>query len=61
MSIRGATGAAGTTPVKGTDYFTEADKAEMVSDTKTAMPKLTLTGVDADGVSYSWTIYGVAQ
>lgn len=27
----GATGAAGYTPVKGTDYFTEADKAEIVS------------------------------
>lgn len=34
VSIRGATGAAGTTPVKGTDYYTEADKAEMVSDTE---------------------------
>jgi len=34
VSIRGATGAAGangTTPVKGTDYFTESDKAEIVA------------------------------
>ena len=32
VSIRGATGAAGTTPVKGTDYFTEAEKAAMVQE-----------------------------
>lgn len=31
-SIRGATGAAGTTPVKGTDYWTEADRQDMVID-----------------------------
>ena len=29
QSIRGATGAEGTTPVRGTDYWTEADKAEI--------------------------------
>lgn len=43
ISIRGATGADGTTPVKGTDYFTEADKAEMVEDVKNSIPK-PLTG-----------------
>ena len=35
ISVRGATGAdgdAGYTPVKGTDYWTDADKAEMVED-----------------------------
>lgn len=32
QSIRGGAGAAGTTPKKGTDYWTEADKAEMVAD-----------------------------
>lgn len=31
VSIRGSTGVAGTTPVKGTDYWTEADKAEIKS------------------------------
>lgn len=36
VSIRGASG---TTPVKGTDYFTEADKAEMVEDVKNSIPK----------------------
>ena len=34
----GATGADGKTPVKGTDYWTEADKAEMVSDVIAALP-----------------------
>lgn len=38
VSIRGSTGAAGTTPVKGTDYFTDADKAEMVSAVIEALP-----------------------
>ena len=34
----GATGPAGYTPVKGTDYWTEADKAEMVADVLAALP-----------------------
>lgn len=38
VSIRGAAGAAGATPVKGTDYFTDADKAEMVSAVIAALP-----------------------
>lgn len=33
----GATGATGPKPVKGTDYFTEADKAEMVEEVKASM------------------------
>lgn len=45
VSIRGATGAAGAagadgyTPVKGTDYFTSADKTEMVNAVIAALPK----------------------
>lgn len=35
----------GHTPIKGTDYFTEADKAEMVNAVLTALPA-------AEGVSY---------
>ena len=38
-------GAAGSTPVKGTDYFTAADKAELVSDVLAALP-------NANGVSF---------
>ena len=47
---RGATGAKGEpgtpgndghTPVKGTDYWTAADKAEIVADTLAALPKWT--------------------
>ena len=34
----GAPGAAGKTPVKGTDYFTEADKSELVQDVLDALP-----------------------
>ena len=41
----GANGADGRTPVKGTDYWTPADKAEIVSDVLAALPK-------ASGVSF---------
>ena len=37
----GAAGADGYTPVKGTDYWTAADKAEIVADTLAALPKWT--------------------
>lgn len=42
---KGSTGAAGKTPVRGTDYYTEADKAEMVAAVIAALP-------DASEVSY---------
>lgn len=58
-SIRGSTGAAGTTPVKGTDYYTDADKTEMVTAVKAAMPTFTLTGIDVNDVEHTWTLYGV--
>lgn len=61
VNIRGATGAAGATPEKGTDYFTPADKTEMVNSVKEALPTLTVTGVDADGTTHTWTMYGVAN
>lgn len=35
----GAAGADGKTPVKGTDYYTEADKTEMVSRVLAALPR----------------------
>jgi hypothetical protein len=37
-NVKGATGAAGKTPVKGTDYWTSADKSEMVSSVLSALP-----------------------
>lgn len=61
VSIRGATGATGETPVKGTDYYTAADKTEMVGLVKAAMPTLTVTGIDEDGVSHTWLMYGVSK
>lgn len=59
-SIRGAQGAAGKTPVKGTDYYTNDDKTEMVGLVKAAMPTLTMVGTDEDGVEHTWTLYGTA-
>lgn len=56
VSIRGATGKA---PVLGTDYFTEADKAEIVTSAIAAMPTFTLIGTDANDVTHTWTLYGV--
>lgn len=41
----GATGEAGHTPVKGVDYFTDADKSEMIQAVLDALPA-------AEGVSY---------
>lgn len=38
---KGADGKDGKTPVKGTDYWTAADKAEIVNDTLAALPKWT--------------------
>lgn len=38
---KGADGKDGKTPVKGTDYWTAADKAEIVTDTLAALPKWT--------------------
>lgn len=38
---KGDPGADGKTPVKGTDYWTEADKAEIVADTLAALPTWT--------------------
>ena len=53
QSIRGATGAAGTTPVKGTDYFTSADKTEMVNAVIAALPYETWTFELEDGTTVS--------
>lgn len=41
----GPAGSEGYTPVKGADYFTEADKTELVNDVLAALPA-------AEGVSY---------
>ena len=53
VNIRGATGAAYT--------LTDADKTTIATAVKADLPTLTVTGIDADGVSHSWTMYGVAQ
>ena len=38
QGIQGEQGPAGATPVRGTDYWTDADKAQIVSDVLTALP-----------------------
>lgn len=53
VSIRGATGPA--------YALTDSDKNTIADAVKAALPTLTVTGIDADGVSHSWTMYGVAQ
>lgn len=37
----GATGEAGYTPIRGTDYWTEADKTEIINDVLAALPTWT--------------------
>lgn len=54
-SIRGA---AGTTPVKGTDYWTEADKQNMLFELVTSLQTVIVTGTDTDGNTLTWTLYG---
>jgi len=56
----GQDGSDGKTPVRGVDYFTNADKAAMVSEVTTGLPTFTLTGTDANGTEHSWTLYGKA-
>lgn len=48
----------GETPVKGEDYFTNSDKEELVAQVKASLPTITMIGVDADGVSHTFTLYG---
>ena len=61
----GADGAKGDKGDKGDTgpayTLTTADKSAIAAQVKNALPTLTVTGVDADGVSHSWTMYGVAQ
>jgi len=37
-ALKGTDGTSGTTPVKGTDYWTAADQASIVNDVLTALP-----------------------
>lgn len=58
---KGSAGVAGKTPVKGTDYYTDEDKIEMITQVKNAMPTLIATGIDFDGISHTWEMYGVTR
>ena len=41
VGAQGVQGSAGHTPAKGTDYWTDADKAEIVNDVLAALPTWT--------------------
>lgn len=51
---QGPSGPAGYTPIKGTDYFTDADKNELINEVKDLVPAPT-----ADKINYSGEIDGV--
>ena len=39
--------------------LTSSDKSSIASSVKSSLGTLTVTGVDADGVTHTWTMYGV--
>ena len=56
----GETGPAGPKGDTGPAYtLTAADKISIAGSVKEALPTLTVTGVDADGATHTWTMYGV--
>lgn len=58
----GQTGPEGPAGPQGPAYsLTAADKTAIAAEVKSSLPTLTVTGIDADGVSHSWTMYGVAK
>lgn len=60
-NLKGQQGEPGKTPVAGTDFFTTADKTAMAQQVESILPRLTFVGVDTDGVTHYWDIYGVEQ
>ena len=56
----GETGPQGPKGDTGPAYtLTAADKASIAGSVKETLPTLTVTGVDADGATHTWTMYGV--
>ena len=55
---QGPTGPAGHTPVRGTDYWTTADKSEIVSSTISELPTITLVATYVDGSSETFLMKG---
>ena len=53
----GAAGADGHTPVKGTDYFTEADKTELVAQVKASLTTESWTFTLDDGSAVTKAVY----
>lgn len=54
--FKGDPGADGKTPVKGSDYYTEADKAEMTEAVKTALSAESWTFTLTDGSSVTKSV-----
>ena len=58
----GSQGPKGDTGATGPAYtLNDADRNTIAAAVKSSLSTLTVTGIDADGVSHSWTMYGVAQ
>lgn len=53
----GAPGPAGSTPVKGTDYYTVAEKAELLSELKASLTKENWTFTLKDGSIVTKAVY----
>ena len=57
---QGETGPQGPKGDTGPAYtLTAADKISIAGSVKETLPTLTVTGVDADGATHTWTMYGV--
>ena len=54
---KGSTGADGKTPVKGLDYFTTADKADIVADVKASLTTETWTFTLESGATVTQRVY----
>ena len=58
----GPQGEKGDTGAQGPAYtLTSSDKNTIVDAVKSDMPVLSVVGIDADGVSHTWIMYGVTQ
>jgi hypothetical protein len=54
----GSPGKDGYSPVRGTDYWTDADKAAIVADTMSELPTITLVATYVDGTSETFVMKG---
>lgn len=55
---KGTDGVNGVTPVRGTDYWTEADKSEIVNAVLSSLPQVDIVLTSEDGTSTTYRVYG---